>query len=190
MMFADLNYSNIYCTDLNNICTNKFNSYEDGVIPWKSNAVTRFSDYNNIQFKQTDALDINFPDSTFDVIGCKSLLGGIAKKDSNKMKIAIKEIYRVLKKNGSFIFAENIEGHILHKIIRTYLTTSGWYYPNLKNFVSTLDDFNKINYRTTGFFTILSRNEKIKSKLFLVDDLIKNIIPEKSKYLIYGIAEK
>ena len=173
-MFADLNYSNIYCTDLNKMCTNKLNS----------------SDYNNIKFQQTDALNINFPNLSFDVVCCKSLLGGIAKNDPNKIKIVNKEIHRVLKKNGSFIFAENIEGSRMHKIIRKHYKTSGWYYPRLKDFIDTLDIFSKITYHTTGFLTILTRNEIIKSKLSLIDDLIKNIVPEKSKYLIYGIAEK
>ena len=81
MMFADLNYSNIYCTDINNICVNKYNS----------------SYYDNIKFKQTDALNINFPDSSFDVVCCKSLLGGIAKNDKSKIKIVNKEVHRVLK---------------------------------------------------------------------------------------------
>lgn len=174
MMFADLNYSNIYCTDINNICVNKSNS----------------SYYDNIKFKQTDALNINFPDSSFDVVCCKSLLGGIAKNDKSKIKIVNKEVHRVLKKNGSFIFVENIEGSIMHKIIRTSFQSSGWYYPNLKDFIGMLSNFTKIKYFTIGFFTILSRNEKIKSKIYILDDLIKNIVPEKSKYIIYGIAEK
>ena len=145
---------------------------------------------SKVKFKQTDVLDINFPDSFFDVVACKSLLGGISKKETNKLNIATKEIHRVLKNNGSFIFAENIEGSIMHKITRNWFKSSGWYYPNLKDFIHTLDDFTNVKYHTTGFFTILSKNENIKSKFFILDDLIKNIVPEQSKYIIYGIAEK
>jgi ubiquinone/menaquinone biosynthesis C-methylase UbiE len=139
---------------------------------------------------KTDVLNINFPDSSFDVVACKSMLGGIAKKDIGKINIATNEIYRVLKKGGSFIFAENIEGSIMHKIIRAYFKSSGWHYPNLLDFINTLDDFKNISYQTTGFFTILSKNEYYKSKYFLIDELISKIVPAKSKYIIYGIAEK
>lgn len=118
------------------------------------------------------------------------MLGGIAKRDIGNMNIATNEIYRVLKKGGSFIFAENIEGSIMHKIIRAYFKSSSWYYPNLIDFINALDDFNNISYQTTGFFTILSKNEYFKSKYFLIDELIRKIVPDKSKYIIYGIAEK
>ena len=175
MLFADLNYSSIYCTDIINNCGMKL----------------RNSAYSSkVKFKQTDVLDINFPDSFFDVVACKSLLGGIAKNDPSKINIVIKEIYRVLKKNGKFIFAENIQGSIMHKMIRKYSQSSGWHYPNLNDFINTLDNFSNIRYFTTGFFTILSRKEKIKSKIYIVDNLIKKMVPDKSKYIIYGIAEK
>ena len=173
MIFSDLNYSSVYCTDIKGI-SQKLNGPK----------------YNTIKYKKIDALNINFPDSSFDVIGCKSLLGGIAKNDPSKINIAIKEIYRVLKKNGKFIFAENIQGSIMHKMIRKYSQSSGWHYPSLNDFINTLDNFSNIRYFTTGFFTILSRKENIKSKIFIVDNLIKKIVPDKSKYIIYGIAEK
>ena len=85
---------------------------------------------------------------------------------------------------------ENIQGSIMHKMIRKYSQSSGWYYPNLNDFINTLDNFSNIRYFTTGFFTILSRKENIKSKIFIVDNLIKKMVPDKSKYIIYGIAEK
>ena len=75
-MLSDLNYSNIFCTDLNPIRKNKIIN----------------SGYNKIKFKKTDVLNINFPDSSFDVVACKSMLGGIAKRDIGKMNIAINEI--------------------------------------------------------------------------------------------------
>jgi len=174
MMFSDLNYSTIYCTDINEIKKNKFVD----------------SNYKNINYKNIDVLNINFPNASFDVIGCKSLLGGVAKNDPSKIHVAIQEIYRVLKKNGSFIFAENIQGSIMHKMIRKYFQSSGWHYPNLNDFINTLDNFSNIRYFTTGFFTILSRKENIKSKIFIVDNLIKKMVPDKSKYIIYGIAVK
>lgn len=173
MIFSDLNYTKIYCTDLKNINSNLIKSK-----------------YNNIKFKKIDALDINFPDCSFDIIGCKSLLGGIAANQPTAINIAINEIYRVLKKNGKFIFAENIEGAFLHKLIRRYFKSSGWYFPKLNDLIYSLDKFEQVNYETTGYFTILSRNETIKSKLFLLDEKIKNMISEKSKYIIYGTATK
>ena len=173
-MLADLHFKNIYCTDINGIQGNRYIELEN----------------SNIKYKNIDVLNINFPDSSFDVIGCKSLLGGISKNDPNNINKAIREIYRVLKTGGSFIFAENIEGSIMHKVIRRYFQSSGWHYPKLQDFVQELDSFKQIRFETTGFFTILSKNETIKTYLFNFDEMIKNIVPEKSKYIIYGIAEK
>ena len=64
-MLADLHFTNIYCSDINEI---QGNIYIE-------------SANSNIKYKNIDALNINFPDSSFDVIGCKSLLGGISKND-------------------------------------------------------------------------------------------------------------
>tara|TARA_Y100001970_G_C14132147_1_gene802271 strand:+ start:389 stop:1060 length:672 start_codon:yes stop_codon:yes gene_type:complete len=174
MLFSDLNHSNIYCTDINKIHKKKL----------KENK------HNKIKFKKIDVLNIDFPNSTFDVIGCKSLLGGICKKDTSNLDIATNEIYRVLKKNGIFIFAENIEGAFFHQIIRKYYKSSGWHYPKISNFLKSLEKFNKIEYETTGYLTMLTRNEQFKKRLFVIDELIKNCISKKSKYIIYGIAKK
>ena len=76
MIFSDLNHTNIYTTDLNKINKQKLIKLEN----------------NNIKYKKINVLNIDFPNSTFDIIGCKSLLGGISKNDPTKIKIAIKEI--------------------------------------------------------------------------------------------------
>ena len=174
MIFSDLKYSCIYSTDIKKIDKNQ----------------KIINKNNKIKFKQIDVLNIDFPDSSFDVIGCKSLLGGISKNNKSNIHIATKEIYRVLKKGGMFIFAENIEGAFLHRIIRKYFKSSGWYYPKLNHFIKSLEKFEEINYETTGFLTMISRNEKIKDKLFIIDEVLKNIISEESKYIIYGVAKK
>ena len=58
-----------------------------------------------IDFKQGDALDLNFPDSIFDVVITIRCLINVGDNE-NQLK-ALKEIYRVLKPGGVYLMCEN-----------------------------------------------------------------------------------
>ena len=58
-----------------------------------------------IDFKQDDALDLSFPDSTFDVVITIRCLINVGDNE-NQLK-ALKQIHRVLKPNGIYLMCEN-----------------------------------------------------------------------------------
>ncbi len=59
---------------------------------------------DKVEFKYGNALEIPFPDNTFDLATCSSLLNNL---NGNAKKIkALSEIYRVLKPSGKFLLIE------------------------------------------------------------------------------------
>ena len=97
-----------------------------------------------------------FKNNTFDLVTMSFSLRNV-----ENINITLNEINRVLKKNGSFIFVENIEGSIMHMIIRTSFQSSGWYYPNLKDFIGMLSNFTKIKYLLLDFSLFYQEMKKL-----------------------------
>lgn len=72
-----------------------------------------------------DAFAMPFPDGYFDLVICKSVIGGLARNRndtttrtfSNQYQ-AVEEIRRVLKSDGWFLGAENKQGCWLHQVMR------------------------------------------------------------------------
>lgn len=54
----------------------------------------------NVQFKMDDAMNLSFPDASFDAVFGSSILHHL------DMKKSLREIYRVLKPGGNIVFAE------------------------------------------------------------------------------------
>jgi len=77
----------------------------------------KVSKNNSIEFKTMDNNDIKYPDNYFDLV--------IAKAVSN---ISVQEIYRVLRKDGNFIYKEYGDGKGIYEIMslmKNRLTHSG-----------------------------------------------------------------
>ena len=62
---------------------------------------------NKVEFRYGDALDLPFDDKRFDIVICSGLITSFH-NNKNKL-IAMKEIYRVLKTNGTFLMREPIK---------------------------------------------------------------------------------
>ncbi len=71
-----------------------------------------------ISYVAADATNLPFADRRFDVVAFKSILGTIGRNDQrDSTGKAISEIYRVLKPGGILLFAENLTGTALHRLL-------------------------------------------------------------------------
>jgi SAM-dependent methyltransferase len=135
-----------------------------------------------------DATNIPF-ENYFDVIVFKSILGGISNNQQNKAK-TLNEIHKALKSGGKLLFAENLEATRLHKILRKNFGTKGWNYLKMNEVNDVFASFTSFKYTTVGFFGCLGRNEWQRNLLGKIDGILSWIIPNKSKYILIGVAEK
>jgi len=172
-LWLALNGNNVLCTDLN--------GPEDGAhrIHEKYNCSSR------ITYGAMDATNIPH-ENKFDVVIFKSIIGGIP-QDKTK---TLTEIHKALKPGGKLLFAENLEATFLHKILRRNFGTKGWDYLKMDEIDKVFTAYNKVNYTTVGFFGCMGRNEWQRNFLGKVDTVLNWIIPNRSKYILIGVAEK
>jgi len=145
----------------------------------------------NISYEAVDATNILYKNH-FDVVAFKSIIGGIAGYFGNndyKYK-TIREMYQALKPGGKLVFAENLNGTLLHVFLRKYFGTKHWNYLRLDEMKTVFSDFKHVNYQTLGFFGCFGRNEKQRTILGKIDSFIENIIPSSCHYIVIGVAEK
>jgi SAM-dependent methyltransferase len=143
-----------------------------------------------ISYQDIDATRIPY-ESHFDLVVCKSVLGGIGRdNDFEKQKLATQEIYKALKPGGIFLFAENLSASALHQFMRRYFVKWGhsWRYPNMTELRTLTGEFSSVNIQSHGFFSAFGRTEKQRNLLSRADDLMMPLIPENLRYVGYGIA--
>jgi SAM-dependent methyltransferase len=136
-----------------------------------------------------DATNIPY-ENHFDVIIFKSIVGGISSGNQKNKAKTLKEIHKALKPGGKLLFAENLEATGFHKILRENFGTKGWNYLRMSEINDVFAPFKKIKYSTIGFFGCLGRNEWQQNFLGKIDSMLNWFIPNESKYILIGVAEK
>ena len=120
-------------------------------------------------------------------------MGGISRNGQDKLKErTLNEIYKCLKPGGKLLFAENIEASLLHTFMRKNFIKwgSGWNYLKYRDINQIFGKFKNVKYETVGFFGAFGRTEKQRNMLGKLDNLLAPFIPESSRYIVMGIAEK
>ena len=92
---------------------------------------------DRIAYAAVDAFNIPYPENSFDVVACKSVIGGLVlqrklpeTRTLENQRLAVEEIRRVLKPGGIFLGAENLTGTKIHQLLRwmKYGPELGWRY--------------------------------------------------------------
>jgi ubiquinone/menaquinone biosynthesis C-methylase UbiE len=170
----------VYCSDLVNP---------------KPAASELHSKYNlkNIHYLSADAKRLPFEDNYFDIVAFKSVLGAVGRDNNfSDQKEAMREIKRVLKKDGILLFAENAEASSVHKVLRKmFISWSDyWRYISFEEMQELLKIFNSYDLKSSGFLNVFLRSESMKNVFSPVDNLVCKIIPSDMKYILYGSAVK
>lgn len=146
----------------------------------------------NISYKVVDATKMNYVNE-FDLIVFKSILGGIG-CHNNKLaqEKTIKNIYKALKPGGKLIFIENAKASYLHQFCRKKFTNWGeyWRYLTKDELISMCSMFSKVNIKMYGFIGCFGKTEKQRMRFGKIDNLLCKILPDRFKYIIYGILTK
>jgi ubiquinone/menaquinone biosynthesis C-methylase UbiE len=168
----------VYCTDYNEMpeVTQKMHQ-EKGLA-------------HKIHYKQIDIRDIDFEDETFDIVVFKSVLGVVNEKAGQDQ--SIKEIKRVLKKGGAFLFAENTAATKFHAYLRRkFIKWSNiWRYIKLEDFQEWSELFSKSHFKVHGFMALFGRSEGQRNVISVFDKIVSPITPKKWKYIYFGVYIK
>ncbi len=170
---------------IHTICSDVFNPIDKAEKVHKKYKLQKLISYESI-----DARNIKYPDNHFDIIIMKSTLGFFKSKD-DRFKV-IKEIHRVLKPGGAFLFAENMNGSFFHQIFRKAYVKWGskWNYFRVEELNQLFNIFNikKISY--VGFLTSFALRFNFLYKFFYNLDGLFIFLPKRFKYVSYGYLIK
>jgi ubiquinone/menaquinone biosynthesis C-methylase UbiE len=146
-----------------------------------------------IKYGIVDATKIPFPDDTFDFVVFKSMLGAIGSKGNQfSMQKAVREMHRVTKPGGLLFFAENARGSVIHHFARQNFKKWGkrWHYLTLDELSDLLTIYDKTLIKATGFSSSFITKEGLLKKAAFYFDKAFHFIPDKYKYVQFGIAIK
>ena len=156
-------------------------------------AMTLHSSYGvqeKVTYASINALDIGFPEASFDLVVFKSVLGAL-KSIENQQKM-FSEIYRILKPSGEVWFADNLTASLLHMTARKLFIKWGksWRYISPKEIKQFCKSFKEVKLTYGGFLGVFGRSELQRQVLGKIDKKLAFIIPTRWKYIVFGIARK
>lgn len=149
--------------------------------------------FPNISHEAIDATNIPYEDE-FDYIVFKSVLGGVGYDGNTENQVrCLHSINKSLKENGLLLFCENSKASPIHRLARKLKVkwANRWGYTStteLNKLITKSGMHPKIN--SFGFFSLFTRNNKIKLILYKLDKCINRLIPNSFKYINYGHARK
>jgi SAM-dependent methyltransferase len=146
-----------------------------------------------IEYATIDATSIPY-ENHFDVIAFKSMLGGVGGGDRiDRQRLAIDQMHKALRPGGYLLFAENLAGSPLHRLVRKRFIHWGrwWRYVTMGEMRTFLRQFSRVELRSAGVLAALGRSERQRRVLAAVDRaIVAHVTPKEWRYLVYGVAQK
>ncbi|RYM32797.1 class I SAM-dependent methyltransferase [Brumimicrobium glaciale] len=153
---------------------------------------TKYNCTDKIEYQSICATDIPY-ENAFDIVVFKSIMGGISGNGQDHLKKQmIDQIYKSLKPNGKLLFAENLESSFIHKGFRKTFIKWGerWNYLKHDEIKHVFSSFDKVKFKTVGFFGTFGRSESQRNFLSKLDNVVTKVVPKSKRYILFGVAEK
>ncbi len=160
---------------------------------------TEFGVASRVTYADVDVFSIPFPDESFDIVACKSVIGGLKKEHKkastrtlDNQAAAVREILRVLKPGGCFLGAENLTGSRAHRVMRsaTKGPVLGWRYPSRGELEDLFSGFASIDIEAFGFFGTRTTTFGIDVVTAFLDRVLSPLVPRNWLYIAFLRAQK
>lgn len=159
----------------------------------------RYGVADKIQYADINIFQIPFPENTFDIVACKSVIGGLkldyrdkSSRTVENQKLAIEEIRRVLKPGGIFCGAENMRGSWVHMTARKLLKGDkiGWRHLRVTEIYQLFDEFTNSDFQFYGFMGSYYRSKILNKLSSIIDKILSSIMPRQWLYIAFIVAKK
>lgn len=163
------------------------------------NAHMEYKGHQNIEYCDVDIFKIPFENEKFDIVIAKSVIGGLKLVHNDKntrslenQKLALTEIFRILKKGGVFLGAENLVGHyLINKIRNLYKSGNiGWRHLKPTELMLLLENFSERQYEYFGLVPGLFKCSFINLVIYKLNVLLNQLLTENNKYICFFCARK
>ena len=177
----------VTCTDLN------------GPTPAARELHKRYGVSDVIEYADASVFAIPFDDNSFDVVGCKSVIGGLkltyadAKtRTLENQQLAVNEIARVLKEGGVYLGAENLVGSPLHRALRRLAKGEqiGWRHLTTEELHRLLARFDQVRVEQFGVVGTRAGRQMVNAVANRLDDLLRVMLPKSWLYVASFAATK
>lgn len=154
---------------------------------------------DRIVYNEVDIFHIHYPSEHFDIVVCKSVIGGLKTTYSDSktrtldnQKLATTEINRILKKGAYFFGAENLKGSVFHQYYRKKVKGNkiGWRHLSRTEVEWLFSDYSLFKHRSFGFVGTFYRQDILNTFFFRVDQLASFVLPSNWCYIDLLIAQK
>jgi SAM-dependent methyltransferase len=152
-----------------------------------------------VGYLQVDAFHIPFLDDSFDLVACKSVIGGLKTvyRDASTrslagQKLATNEIRRVLKPGACFLGAENLRATKVHQML-TWLHRRGrvgWRHLTQGEIRFLFGDYQRLHLRPYGFLGTRSRWSGYNRLTGGIDRVLSEWLPGRWLYIAFIVAQK
>lgn len=145
---------------------------------------------DKISYGSADLTNLPFPDNSFDIVACKSVI--VMLRSTENQKAAIKNIVRVLKPGGYFLFAENLRATAFHMYLRNKFQPWAHYtlYMDYHEKEKMFAQFSQKDFSAQGFLGTLIPNNTARILLGKIDTFLNPLLPDSVKYILFGACRK
>jgi len=177
----------VICSDFGGIAENVQNEHK------------QYLGNDNIQYRDINIFKIPFSDHEFDIVIAKSVIGGLKLIQSDKstrslenQKLAIQEIFRVLKDSGYFLGAENLVGHKAIQRLREFYKKGniGWRHLNPNEVIELFAPFSKLKTKFFGLLPGLFKSNIVNLVIYKINTMLDKILNDNHKYICFFCARK
>ena len=166
----------------------------------------RWMAQDRISYAAVDVFKIPYPENHFDVVVCKSVIGGLVlqrqRSETRTLKnhrLAVEEIRRVLKPGGIFLGAENLTGTKIHQFLRRMKHPEfGWRYLRTTEIQWLFESYSCCQQKQWGlvgspwwkFGSHWWRFNRLNPLLRVIDACLSNVLPGDWLYISFIRARK
>ena len=154
---------------------------------------------DRIEYQHADVYKLPFESGTFDIVACKSVLGGLkvdyrdsSTRSLENQKPAVAEIHRVTKPGGAFFGAENMLGSRLHQRLRSRKLGKriGWRHLSPSELPLLFEPFEESEFRFHGLLGSRWSDTRAQRAAARFDSLLSRWVPRSWNYIAFIRARK
>ncbi|MBX9602036.1 MAG: class I SAM-dependent methyltransferase [Bryobacteraceae bacterium] len=153
---------------------------------------------DRVQYESIDVFAISHRSEEFDIVVSKSVIGGLklVYKDPSTRTLenqsrAMREIHRVLKPNGVWLGAENMQGSLIHRRLRTMSKAKvGWRHLAPSDWPELLAPFSHREIQYFGYIPTLFRTPALNWLAHSANRTLDPVLPRNHKYIAFVTATK